>query len=73
MSDKNLSSPFLALPVELVYRIFDNLDELSILISIRGVCTRLNSIIDTYHRYQVKFTFNVQSILINIDFNKTKF
>ncbi len=53
MSDKN--SLFLhTLPVELVYRIFDNLDVLTLLLSIRDVSVRLNTILDTYRRYQVK-------------------
>ncbi|CAF4774262.1 unnamed protein product, partial [Rotaria sp. Silwood2] len=42
----------LRLPVELVYCILDNLDDFSIFCSVRNVCTRLNMIIDTYHRYQ---------------------
>jgi hypothetical protein len=45
------------LPVDLVYRILDNLDGKTIYLSIRNVCKRLNTIIDTYHRYQVKFSF----------------
>jgi hypothetical protein len=45
----------LTLPVEIVYRILDNLDELTILCSVRNVCTRLNLITDTYRRYTVKF------------------
>jgi hypothetical protein len=44
------------LPVEIVYRILDHMDQLTILLSIRNVCTRLNAITDTYHRYQVKFS-----------------
>ena len=53
MADK-VTLSLLTLPIELVYRILDNLDELTILISARNVCTRLNLIIDTYHRYKVK-------------------
>ncbi len=41
------------LPVEIVYRILDNFDELTILCSMRDVCTRLNLIIDAYQRYKV--------------------
>jgi hypothetical protein len=44
---------FLTLPVEIIYRILDNLNELSLLISARDVCTRLNTIIDSYHPYKV--------------------
>jgi hypothetical protein len=46
-------SSLLTIPVELVYRILDQLDELTILLSARGVCKRLNLITDTYYRYQV--------------------
>jgi len=53
----NMASSLLKLPVELVYRILDNLDEKAMFLSIRNVCTRLNTIIDTYHRYQVNFSF----------------
>ena len=49
-------SPILALPVELVYRILDHLDDFTILCSTRNVCTRWNMITDTYHRYQVSFS-----------------
>jgi F-box domain len=55
MSDK-ITLSLHTLPVECVYCILDNLDELTILLSVRGVCTRLNAITDTYHRYQVNFT-----------------
>jgi hypothetical protein len=51
-------TPFLlGLPVEIVYRILDHLEIQTILLSCRNVCTRLNTIIDTYHRYQVNFIF----------------
>ncbi len=52
-----MASSLLTLPVELAYRILDNLNEKAMFLSIRNVCTRLNTIIDTYHRYQVKFSF----------------
>ncbi len=42
------------LPIELVYQILDNLDLITVICSVRDVCTRLNFIIDSYHRYQVK-------------------
>ena len=46
-------SSLLTLPVELVYQILDHLDELTILFSVRDVCSRLNLITNTYRRYQV--------------------
>jgi len=56
MSNKSTSN-FLTLPVELVYRVLDNLDEFTILCSMRNVSTRINTIVDSYHRYQVSFFF----------------
>ena len=42
------------LPVHLVYCILDNLRPVDIIMSVCNVCTRLNSIIDSYRPYQVK-------------------
>ena len=56
MSDKVISS-LIKLPIEFIYRILDNLDESTICLSCRNVCQRLNTIIDTYPRYQVNFRF----------------
>lgn len=58
MSDQ-VTESFLTLPVELVYRVLDHLDEFTILTSTRDVCTRLNAITASYHRYQVNFAFIV--------------
>jgi hypothetical protein len=52
MSEK-ISLTLHTLPVELVYRILDDLNVLSILCSMRNVCARLNAITDSYQRYQV--------------------
>lgn len=41
------------LPIELVYRILDNVDNKTLFISCHGVCKRLNDILNTYHPYQV--------------------
>lgn len=43
------------LPVPLVYHILDHLSEIALLVSMYNVCQRLNTIIDSYHRYQVNF------------------
>ena len=43
------------LPIELIYSIFNCLDPLDLLISVRNVCTHLDRITDTYYAYQVKF------------------
>jgi hypothetical protein len=57
-SMSNQMTPSLhTLPVELVYRILDNLDDKAIFLSCRNICTRLNAITDTYRRYQVTFDF----------------
>jgi hypothetical protein len=50
------------LPVELVYRILDNLDDLTLFMACRNICTRLNAITDTYYRYQVIFAFIMKSV-----------
>ena len=61
MSNNKITPSLLKLTVELVYRILDNLDQLTILLSLRNVCTRLNVITDTYHRYQVNVSFILKS------------
>jgi hypothetical protein len=57
MSDNNTAS-LTALPIELIYRILDHLSPKHILLSVRNVCERLNSITDVYHPYQVNFASN---------------
>ena len=41
------------LPVELVYRVLDQLPDFDLFCSMQNVCHRLNQILETYHRYQV--------------------
>lgn len=48
-----VDSPLLGLPIELIYRILDWVDILTIEISVRNVCTRLRALIDTYRLFQV--------------------
>ncbi len=60
-SNKMFSTSLDTLPVELVYRILDHLDILTILLSCRNVCTKLNNITDTYHRCQVIDSFTLKS------------
>ncbi|CAF3614612.1 unnamed protein product [Rotaria socialis] len=50
------SSPILSLPIELVYKILDNLDDYTILCSIRDSCKKLNDIVDVYPRYRCLFS-----------------
>jgi hypothetical protein len=45
------------LPVEIIYRILDHQEDVDIICSMRNVCRRLNTIVDSYHRYQVNFFF----------------
>ncbi len=49
----NITPVLLTLPIELIYRILDHLDEFTILCSAYNICKRLNIIMDTYHRYKV--------------------
>ena len=43
------------LPVHMVYRILDELDNKALFLSIQNVCQRLDQIITSYHRYQVNY------------------
>ncbi|CAF3370408.1 unnamed protein product [Rotaria socialis] len=49
--------------IELVHRIFDQLDAHTILYSIRCVCKRLHSIASIYNRYELDFRFMSKSDL----------
>jgi hypothetical protein len=60
----NITASLLTLPIELVYRILDELDQLTILLSLRNVCMRLNTITDTYYRYQVNFRSVLKSVFL---------
>ena len=51
----NMAISLHTLPVDLIYRILDHLDERTLFLSFINVCSRLNTIIDTYHPYQVNF------------------
>ena len=51
------TSALSTLSIELVYRILDNMDPVTIMVSCYNISGRLNTIIDTYYPYQVKFTF----------------
>ena len=57
MATENISLH--TLPVEIIYVIMDKMDESNILLSLRNVCERLNSVIDSYKRYE---TFNTLEI-----------
>jgi len=50
----NMVLSLLTLPVEMIYRILDQINDKALFLSARNVCQRLNTIIDSYHRYQVK-------------------
>jgi hypothetical protein len=47
----NINLTIQTLPVELIHRIFDNLDTETILFSIRPVCRSFRCIVNTYNRY----------------------
>ncbi|CAF4694354.1 unnamed protein product, partial [Rotaria sp. Silwood2] len=51
MCDK-IPATLLTIPVDIVYRILGKLSDLTIIISVRNVCERLDIITDAYHRYQ---------------------
>jgi hypothetical protein len=53
-----MDSSLHTLPIELIYRILDNLNNEAIFLSLSGVCGRLNAIINTYHPYLVNIRFN---------------
>ncbi len=61
---EKVTSSFLTLPVELVYRVLDYVDDATLFCSALNVCTRLNAIIDTYHRYQVNSSFSTTTFLV---------
>ena len=54
MSKESVPS-LLTLPVEVVYRILDQLDTKDILFSFRNVCRYFHGISNTYNRYTIKF------------------
>lgn len=58
------SAYFLTLPPELVYRILDHLDDITLICSTWNVCSRLNKMIDTYIRYQVEIIFIICNRLL---------
>ena len=56
----------LTLPVDLVYCILDNLQPEDVFMSVCNVCTRFNSIIDSYSPYQVKRRPLLESSLFSL-------
>ena len=50
-------SSFLTLPQEVILQILDNLDVHTVFWSLQNVCTRFNTILDSYNRYQVILCF----------------
>ncbi|UJR07083.1 hypothetical protein I4U23_011371 [Adineta vaga] len=44
-----------SLPVEILYRIFDNLDAQTIIFSVRCVCRLFGNVVHTYDRYRLDF------------------
>ncbi|CAF1247267.1 unnamed protein product [Rotaria sordida] len=51
-----MSRPSLdTLPLELLYRIIDNIDVRTIFLSFRNVCKRFNAIVDSYNLYKLDF------------------
>jgi hypothetical protein len=69
MTEKSILSLH-TLPVEVVYRILDHLNKFNILWSMRNVCTRINTIVDTYQRYQVRFFVYFKILFFHLSFRK---
>ncbi|CAF5058329.1 unnamed protein product, partial [Rotaria magnacalcarata] len=59
MADASL----LALPVELIHRILNNLDACSIIFSVRKVCKRFYEIVNLYDQYELNFDSMSESCL----------
>ena len=70
MSNKQAVS-FHTVPVEIAYLILDNLDPLEIIQSVQDVCTRLNVVIASYHRYKVEFISMRDSSNISISYRSS--
>lgn len=47
------------LPVEIIYRILDNLSLYRIVCSMLNVCTRLDAVVCSYHRNEVSFIYGL--------------
>ncbi|CAF1597528.1 unnamed protein product [Adineta ricciae] len=58
---------FSTLPVELVYRIMDHQNELTLFCSMHNICRRLNKILSTYERYRDPVKFSIGSDRIRWD------
>ncbi|CAF1665976.1 unnamed protein product, partial [Adineta ricciae] len=56
---------FLTVPIDIIYRILDHLDILTILLSLRNVCTRFNIVIDDYRPYVTLTDLNLCERHIN--------
>ncbi|CAF1302080.1 unnamed protein product [Rotaria sp. Silwood1] len=47
------------LPTELIYRILNYLDDFNLFCTMRNVCTRINTIMDSYRRYKTLTTLYI--------------
>ena len=47
------SKILLSLPTEILHRIFDNLDENTILLSVQGTCKQLQLTVNAYNRFKL--------------------
>lgn len=53
MASDKIDFPLLSLPIEVIFRILDELDEFTIIFYVRNVCTQLKTITDAYYEYKV--------------------
>ena len=56
-----------SLPVELLYRIFDNLDAETIILSIRPVCRLFRAVATTYDRYDLDLKLISKSGILKLE------
>ena len=63
MADRTILS-LDTVPVDIIYKILDNLSVVNIISSMRNVCMRLNTIIDSYQRYPVNIFPNITYLSI---------
>jgi len=55
-----------ALPIDIIYRIFDHLSEKQLFMSINNVSQRLNVILDSYQPFNVNITNILTSLTIHM-------
>jgi len=57
-----MSTQLHKLPLDIVYRIFDYLNQNDLLLSVSHVCQRLDRILSSYEQFQVKIRTRIVSL-----------